>query len=72
MYGSRENEKSFVWSIGISIDQLFTRKLYYNKVEDVTDGKGKWLVDLEDYKYRGAAETKDIGDILARMIVKNK
>lgn len=41
MYGSRENEKSFVWSIGISIDQLFTRKLYYNKVEDVTDGKGK-------------------------------
>ena len=40
LLGSKEDEKSVVWSLGIIIDQLFTGGLFYQRLEDISDPKG--------------------------------
>jgi serine/threonine protein kinase len=69
LLGFQESEASYVWSIGIIIDQLMHDKPFYRKINEILSRKGISFKNVENYQVRD--ESLSSCELLRNMLQKN-
>lgn len=62
---------SYSWTIGVMIDQLFHKRLFFEREEEIRNSKSTSLLIVARYKFQDS-KIMDIGKIIEKMIVKDK